>query len=252
MEFALHCFPMTNTAPSSRFQVAEFGALLADPARAGMLLALMDGTIRPAGELGRMAGIAPSTASGHLKKLVEGGLLAVVEQGRHRYFKLADEHVAHLLETLSVGRHAPRIVAHANRDAVVTRARTCYDHLAGRLGVALFERLRDVDGWTLADDAIRLSERGASRLRQVGLLEESAAHPDLPGRACVDWTERRFHLGGPLGAWFAERVFETQWLRRRKTTRALTATATGRDGFSALGVNWDALGDALGDAPGNR
>ena len=232
---------MTPRAPTSRYRVAELGALLADPVRAGMLLALMDGTVRPAGELARIAGVAASTASGHLKKLVDGGLLAVVDQGRHRYFMVADGHVAHLIETLSLGRDAPRFLPGASPGTEMTRARTCYDHLAGRLGVALFERLRGCDAWSLTDDAVRLSEPGARRLRQVGLMTTDTAHPDLPGRVCVDWTERRFHLGGPLGAWLAARVFDVGWLRRRGTDRSLAATTAGRSGLRALGVDWDAL-----------
>ncbi|MDX1432190.1 MAG: winged helix-turn-helix domain-containing protein [Gammaproteobacteria bacterium] len=232
---------MTSRASISRYRVAELGALLADPVRAGMLLALMDGTVRPAGELARMAGVAPSTASGHLKKLVEGGLLAVVDQGRHRYFMVADAHVAHLIETLSLGRDAPRFVAGASPGEDMTRARTCYDHLAGRLGVTLFERLRDFDAWSLTSDAVRLSEVGAKRLRDVGLMSADSPHPDLPGRVCVDWTERRFHLGGPLGAWLAGSVFDAGWLRRRGTDRSLAATSTGRAGLRALGVDWDGL-----------
>lgn len=232
---------MTPTAPAMRYQVAELGALIADPARAGILLALMDGTVRPAGELARMTGIAPSTASGHLKKLVDGGLLAVVNQGRHRYYMVADAHVAHLLETVSAGRRAPAFIPGARPGAPVTRARTCYDHLAGRLGVALFARLRDADAWTLTADAVRLSERGAGRLRAAGLMAADARHPELPGRVCIDWTERRFHLGGPLGAWLARRLFETGWLHRRRTTRALAVTTAGRSGLRTLGVDWDAL-----------
>ena len=234
--------PMTPRAPTSRYRVAELGALLADPVRAGMLLALMDGTVRPAGELARIAGIAPSTASGHLKKLVDGGLLAVIDQGRHRYFMVADAHVAHLLETLSLGRDTPRFVPGASPGTEITRARTCYDHLAGRLGVALFERLRGCDAWSLTDDAVRLSETGARRLLDVGLMTSDTPHPDLPGRVCVDWTERRFHLGGPLGAWLAARVFDVGWLRRRRTDRSLAATTAGRAGLRSLGVDWDALG----------
>ena len=232
---------MTPRAPTSRYRVAELGALLADPVRAGMLLALMDGTVRPAGELARIAGVAPSTASGHLKKLVEGGLLAVVDQGRHRYFMVADAHVAHLLETLSVGRDAPRFVPGALPGDDMTRARTCYDHLAGRLGVALFEQLRDFDAWSLTCDAVRLSESGARRLRDIGLIPTDTPHPDLPGRVCVDWTERRFHLGGPLGAWLTGCVFDAGWLRRRRTDRSLAATSIGRTGLRALGVDWDRL-----------
>jgi len=232
---------MTSRAPTSRYRVAELGALLADPVRAGILLALMDGTVRPAGELARIAGVAPSTASGHLKKLVEGELLAVVNQGRHRYFMVADAHVAHLLETLSIGRAAPGFVPGGSPGAEMTRARTCYDHLAGRLGVALFEQMRGFDAWSLTSDSVRLSEPGAGRLRAVGLMDTDTPHPDLPGRVCVDWTERRFHLGGPLGAWLAGRVFDADWLRRRRSDRSLTATTAGRAGLRALGLEWSSL-----------
>ena len=235
---------MTDRSPISRFRVAEFGALIADPARAGMLLALMDGTVRPAGELARMAGIAASTASGHLKKLVEGGLVTVVDQGRHRYFTLADGHVAHLLETLTVSDKPLRDPVRGHGDPVLIRARTCYDHLAGRLGVALFEQLQNADAWALTGDAVRLSEAGAIQLRKAGLLDEQTPHPDLPGRVCVDWTERRFHLGGALGAWLKDCVFDADWLQRRGKTRALVATTAGREGLLGLGVNWDALSDS--------
>lgn len=235
---------MTGSVPSHRFRVAELGALLADPARAGMLLALLDGSVRPAGELARMAGVAPSTASAHLQKLVAGGLLGVVDQGRHRYFTLADADVAHLLETVAAGRGAAPLAPRAGAGRAVSRARTCYDHLAGRLGVALFARLGDAGAWLLASDAVRLSERGAQRLRRAGLLDEHAPHPERPGRVCVDWTERRFHLGGALGAWLAARVFAAGWLYRRRATRAIAATAAGRGGLRGLGIDWDALDHA--------
>jgi len=188
-----------------------------------------------------MAGVAASTASGHLHKLIAGSLLRVVEQGRHRYYMLADDHVAHLLEILSVGREAPRSMRHANSDAAIATARTCYDHLAGRLGVAPFQALRESESLALSEDAVRLSDKGISQLRCMGLLEANTEDPDLPGRTCVDWTERRVHLGGPLGAWLAERVFAKQWLRRRTTTRAITPTEAARVGLSALGMRWDGL-----------
>lgn len=232
---------MNTTALIERFQVAELGVLLADPARAGILLALIDGTIRPAGELARMAGIAASTGSGHLHKLVASGLVKVVEQGRHRYYMLADDQVAHLLEMLTIERGLPKAIKSANNDAVVGAARTCCDHLAGRLGVAVFKALRESQGFVLTDEAVRLSNNGLAQLQRVGLLDDDAGAPNLPGRTCVDWTERRFHLGGPLGAWLAKQVFDKNWLCRRSTTRAITPTQQGRDGLGALGVNWDRL-----------
>jgi DNA-binding transcriptional ArsR family regulator len=232
---------MNNGAPQTRYHIAEIGTLLSDPARAAILLALMDGTIRPAGELARMAGIAPSTASAHLRKLIEGELLAVVHQGRNRYYRLANDRVAQLIENLSVAGVGAPPSNPWRGDPVMLRARTCYNHLAGALGVALFERIRAADGWALSGDAVHLSEAGSRRLKEVGLLGDGEAVGEIPGRTCVDWSERRFHLGGKLGAWLASRLFEREWLRRRSSNRALTATTAGRKGLRALGLEWDGL-----------
>jgi DNA-binding transcriptional ArsR family regulator len=232
---------MDSNATRSRFQIAELGTLLSDPARAAMLLALMDGTVRPAGELARMAGVAPSTASSHLRKLTESELLAVVNQGRHRYYRLANEQVAHMLESLSVTGVRAGPAPAWRGEAVMLKARTCYDHLAGALGVALFEQIRTVDGWALSQDAVHLSEAGSGRLREVGLLDERDTVDGVPGRVCVDWSERRFHLGGKLGALLASRLFEHRWIRRRPSTRALAVTSAGRQGLRALGIEWDTL-----------
>jgi DNA-binding transcriptional ArsR family regulator len=232
---------MKNGAIQTRYHIAEIGALLSDPGRAAILLALMDGTIRPAGELARMAGVAPSTASAHLKKLTDSELLSAVHQGRNRYYRLADDRVAQLIEDLSVAGVGARPANPWRGDPVMLRARTCYNHLAGALGVALFEKIRAGDGWTLSGDAVLLSDAGSRRLKEVGILDHGEGVGDVPGRTCVDWTERRFHLGGRLGAWLASRLFQREWLRRRASTRALTATSAGRRGLSALGLEWDSL-----------
>lgn len=232
---------MNTGTPQTRYHIAEIGALLSDPARAAILLALMDGTIRPAGELARMAQVAPSTASAHLKKLTDGELLAVVNQGRHRYYRLANDRIAQLIENLSVTPVGASLPNPWRGDPVMLRARTCYDHLAGALGVALFEKIRAADGFVLTGEAVHLNKAGSKQLKQVGLLGDADAVGEIPGRACVDWTERRFHLGGKLGAWMASRLFEREWLRRRSSTRALTATTAGRKGLNALGLEWDGL-----------
>jgi len=232
---------MDSNATRSRFQIAELGSLLSDPARAAMLLVLLDGTVRPAGELARMAGVAPSTASAHLRKLIEGELLAVVDQGRHRYFRLANEQVAQMLEGISVTGVRARPALPWRGDDVMLKARTCYDHLAGALGVALFEQLRAADGWALSEDAVHLSEAGRAKLRGAGLLSANDSVDGVPGRVCVDWSERRFHLGGKLGAWLTSRLFEQKWIRRRASTRALTVTTSGRQRLRSLGVEWDTL-----------
>ena len=224
--------------PVSRYQLAEFGALLAEPARAAIVLALLDSRARPAGELATIAGVAAATASAHLKRLADAGLLSVVGQGRHRYYRLADEDVAHWIETLMLA--APRRIRErsvAYRD--LAAARTCYKHLAGRLGVAVFDRLRGAHALDLESDAVRLNHTGEVLLRKSGLiLDEDASVLALDGRTCVDWTERRFHLSGPLGTLLARRMLDDRWLLRRNGTRAVGISARGREGLRALGVEW--------------
>jgi DNA-binding transcriptional ArsR family regulator len=230
------------SAPVTRYQLAEIGALLADPSRAAILLALMDGSARPAGELSLLAGISPATASAHLRKLCDGGLLDVLVQGRHRYYRLVGEDVAHLVETLALARARPSRVAVASAaDPALMRARTCYQHLAGQLGVAFFERLRAQRGLVLATDAVHLTRRGHKLLAESGLLVDGDAIGKLPGRGCLDWTERRFHLAGPLGTNLTRRLFDAGWLRRRNNTRALGITPRGHSGLAALGLDWEQL-----------
>ena len=224
--------------PVSRYQLAEFGALLAEPARAAIVLALLDSRARPAGELATIAGVAAATASAHLKRLSDAGLLSVVGQGRHRYYRLADEDVAHWIETLMLA--APRRIQErsiADRD--LATARTCYKHLAGKLGVAVFDRLRAAHALDLESDAVRLNRGGEVLLRKSGLiLDEDTDVRSLDGRTCVDWTERRFHLSGPLGTLLARRMLDERWLLRRNGTRAVGISARGREGLRALGVDW--------------
>ena len=228
--------------PINRFQLAELGALLAEPARAAILLALIDGAARPAGELGTLAGVAPATASEHLRRLVEARLLSVLAQGRHRFYRLADEAAARLVETLAMaGRPRPRKAAATAADRALVRARTCYHHLAGQLGVALFNRLCDTDGLALGSDAVRLNRRGQRLLRDGGLLGVDDDLTHLAGRTCLDWTERRFHLAGPLGTQLTRRLLDAGWLRRRHDTRALGISVAGRAGVRALGLDWDRL-----------
>ena len=221
----------------TRYQLAEFGALLAEPARAAIVLALLDSRARPAGELANIAGVGAATASAHLKRLSDAGLLSVVGQGRHRYYRLADEDVAHWVETLMLA--APRRMRErtpADRD--LARARTCYKHLAGRLGVALFDRLGHASGLDLGTDAVRLNPAGESLLRDSGLIANDVDVLRLDGRTCIDWTERRFHLSGPLGTQLARSLLDSRWVLRRADTRALGVTARGRAGLRLLGIEW--------------
>jgi len=233
---------MSASAPITRFQLAEIGALLADPARAGILLALLDGSSRPATELALLAGVAPATASAHLRALVDGGLLVVLPQGRHRYFRIAGDDIAHLLETLAYARSSPRQARRAARDdPALARARSCYRHLAGRLGVALFERLNARGGLAIDSASVRLERPGLALLRDAGLLAAGDVAERLQGRTCLDWTERRFHLGGPLGSHLLQRLLDLRWLRRADDARALELGARGRTGLRALGIDWNRL-----------
>ncbi|KRE94897.1 ArsR family transcriptional regulator [Frateuria sp. Soil773] len=225
--------------PLNRYQLAEIGALLAEPARAAMLLALMDGTTRPAGELARAAGVGAATASAHLKRLLEGGLLGVHAQGRHRYYRLADDEVAALLETLALPRQRPALPAPA-ADPALRRARSCYRHLAGELGVALCGGLLERGYLRTASDGLRLQADGGEALAAAGLAS-STVQPllALRGRGCLDWTERRLHVGGPLGVALTAALLDAGWLRRAPRGRALLPSGDGLRRLAMLGVRLD-------------
>lgn len=228
---------MNDAAPLNRYQLAELGSLLAEPARAAMLLALTDGTSRPAGELAQAAGVTPATASAHLHKLLDGGLLALHTQGRHRYYRLADERVAAMLESLALAR-APALQAlPAKGDVQLRRARCCYRHLAGELGVAFCATLLQRDWLQTGTRGLYLQPMGIEALHSGGLPLADASQ--LYGRSCLDWTERRMHLGGPLGVALTSAMFEAGWLRRLPQGRALRPSAEGLRRLAALGVPLD-------------
>jgi DNA-binding transcriptional ArsR family regulator len=197
--------------------LARVGALLADPSRAAILLALMDGRAHTGSELARHVGIAQSTASEHLSKLLDGRMVAVEAQGRHRYFRLADPSVAGLLETLGMtevpGPPTPR------PPPALAYARTCYDHLAGELAVAIYDGL--VAGGHLVDGEYpALTSSGTSFLAGIGVDLESARSPGRPqARRCLDWTERRHHLAGTAGQALLDALLTNRWVvsgRRRE------------------------------------
>ncbi|MFK2878317.1 ArsR/SmtB family transcription factor [Rhodanobacter hydrolyticus] len=226
-------------AAPTRYQLAEIGSLLADPSRAAILLALVDGRARPAGELARMAGIAPSTASAHLGRLVEGGLLQVLDQGRHRYFRVANDQVVQVLEALPLLRAPQQCLPKSTAGTrPLAFARTCYRHLAGRLGVAFYEALRRQAWIELGEQSVRLTATGTEALQTAGLLPHGAGQA-LAGRGCLDWTERRFHLGGSLGVAITEHLLRRDWLRRHDGSRALLLTPPGRSELRRLGIVLD-------------
>jgi len=226
---------MPHASPTPH-QLAEVGALLAEPARAAMLLALVDGTARPAGELAQAAGVGAPTASAHLKRLLEGGLLAVQVQGRHRYYRLAGDEVASWLEALALPRR-PTTLAPPTADAALRRARSCYRHLAGQLGVAWCAALLERDYLRTTSDGLLLRPAASALLAEAGLDPRATARlPALRGRACLDWTERRLHLGGPLGVALTGAMLEAGWLRHAKHGRALLPSVEGLRRFATLGV----------------
>jgi len=212
--------------------LAGLAALIADPARARMLMSLMGGTALTATELALEARIAPSTASAHLAKLTEGEILAIEKQGRHRYFRLFDAEIASMLEDLTevASRRGPRRRT-GPTDPAMRVARVCYDHLAGERGVWLLERLHDRK--ILANGNV--SREGRTFFEQFGIdLEELAKSRRAFSRTCLDWSERRHHLGGALGAAILDRIFALRWARRESDGRAVIFSANGERAFRAL------------------
>src|SRR5215510_11070865 len=214
-------------------RIAATAALLGDPARANILAALLDGRALTAKELAYAAHVTPQTASGHLAKLSDGGLLTAEKQGRHRYYRIASPLVGQMLEGVMAvaGPEPVRATTWRGGEALRT-ARTCYDHLAGRLGVALADALCDRGHVVLGTDGGELTETGQRFLDGFG------ASP-APGRRvfcrpCLDWSERRPHLGGRVGAALACRCFELGWIARQRDTRAVAITAAGHRGFGEM------------------
>jgi len=209
--------------------IAAPASLIGDPTRATFLLALSQGHSLPASELARRAHVTPSTASIQLAKLVEGGLLTVERNGRHRYYGLSDPNVATAIESLAV--IAPRRPASSLKQARIgsdlQAARTCYDHLAGVLGVTLFESLQRQ---RLLTAELAPTRRGAKRFGELGIDVVELARRRRPfAKRCLDWTERRHHLAGSLGAALAARCFELGWIERLPASRAVRVTEEGRD-----------------------
>ena len=229
--------------------LAETASAIGDPARAAMLSALLDGRALTAGELAGIAGITPQTASAHLARLAEAGLLAVARQGRHRYHRLASPAVARLLEDLSLIAAPPRRPATGPRDAAMRLARTCYDHLAGRLAVALAASM-SARGWIeLDDEACAVTAEGGAALARLGIGPPSTRHR-LFCRPCLDWSERRPHLAGALGAALCAHCLDQGWVRRRESGRALLVTPEGWRGFAdAFGVTPDSVAVSGPDRP---
>ncbi|NGO70491.1 ArsR/SmtB family transcription factor [Streptomyces boncukensis] len=232
---------MTDPDPD----LAAVAALFADRTRAAICLALLDGRAWTANELARHAGVAASTATGHLNLLVGAGVLAEVRQGRHRYVRLSGPRYAELIEALSAAAPhppaaPPRSLSAAGRRQALARARTCYDHLAGTLAVDLADAMtaRGLLDW---EGGLRLTRDGAAWLDGLGVaLPAGSRRPAV--RACLDWTERRAHLAGAVGAALCRHAFDAGWVTRIGSTRAVALTEAGRE----------ALGEHLGMPAGGQ
>jgi len=215
--------------------IAEVADLIGDVARANILLALMDGRALTAGELGKHALVSAATTSGHLAKLLEGRLVAVERQGRHRYYRLARPEIAAAIEALMAvavdgpRRHHPT----GPKDAALRNARTCYDHLAGRLGVGIADALTEAGHVELSEGAGRVTDGGRRFLADFGVdLGEPGGSKRPLCRACLDWSERRPHLAGRLGAAILDRALALDWLAREPGSRAIRVTGAGRKGLA--------------------
>ncbi|MFI2434043.1 ArsR/SmtB family transcription factor [Streptomyces sp. NPDC018693] len=228
---------MTSRDPRAA-GLAALAGLFADETRAGCLLALLDGRAWTAGELARHAGVAASTLSEHLGKLVAGGLLAEERQGRHRYVRLAGPRAAQLVEDLAAhvtpdpAAVRPRTLRASSADSAMARGRTCYDHLAGRLGIALTDAFTG-RGLLGQDTGFALTDAGLRWFATAGVpLDRSARRP--LARACLDWTERRPHLAGVAGAALCRHALDAGWCVRIGTERAVRVTATGERALAEL------------------
>ena len=212
--------------------IAESAALIGDPARANMLASLMDGRALTVSELAEAAGVALPTASGHLSRLAAAGLVAARSQGRHRYFALTGGDVAQALEALmTLAQRTGAVRTRAGpHDEALRAARICYDHMAGRIGVELLDAARS-RGLLAGTDTLALTAKGAGVFAGLGIDADSLAAGRRPlCRTCLDWSERRLHLAGALGAALLARLETLGWVRR-ETGRVLTFPG---DGLAAV------------------
>jgi DNA-binding transcriptional ArsR family regulator len=217
--------------------IASVAALLADPTRATMLLALSDGRAFTASELAKSARVAPSTASEHLGRLVDAELLVVAKQGRHRFYHLADPTIVEIMEGLARLAHQVKIrtLSESEHAKALHRARLCYHHLAGTLGVLLTEALVERQILHVADAGYVLEEEGIAWLHTFGIASEPLKKRGLffvPWH--IDWSERKHHVAGALGAALAGRLFELQWLARHPSSRAVRLTTNGKTGMEQV------------------
>lgn len=229
--------------------IVEVASLIGDESRAAMLMCLLSGKALTASELARAAGVTPQTASSHLLKMLEGGLLLHESYGRHRYFRLATPEVGHALEALStIARPKPiRSLRESDQSKALHFARTCYDHIAGEVGVTLTDRTLELGLILKKERDFVITADGARWFLDFGInLDEIRRRRRHFARRCLDWSERRYHLAGALGAAFMNRLFELGWIERASEVRALRITPVGYMEFE------DKLGVSFARHPPNR
>jgi DNA-binding transcriptional ArsR family regulator len=216
--------------------ISRIAALLGDPARANVLMSLMGGKALTVTELAQEAGVTLQTTSSHLAKLEAGGLLRQRKQGRHRYYELAGDHVAEVLEALlglaaSQGHLRTRT---GPRDEALRRARVCYNHLAGEAGIQMYDSLIERGFLRIGRGGLTLTDAGRAFVVDLGLDLDALDHGRSPlCRECLDWSERRSHLAGRLGRAFFQRMLDAGWARREGGSRAVTFTPVGETCFAA-------------------
>ena len=217
--------------------IARIGALLGDTARADALTALMADRALTATELAAIAGVTKQTMSAHLSKLVAAALVTVDQQGRHRYFRLADQDVGDLLESMmgvAFRTGAVRLVS-SPREPALRKARVCYDHLAGELGVLAYESLLRDDLLAMSRQGLRPTVAGSRWFKNAGIDTDLAEQQRRTYcRPCMDWSERRFHLAGSLGAALLSRVCDLGWAKREKASRVIRFTVSGERRFREM------------------
>lgn len=220
--------------------LAQAAQVIGDQARAAMLVELMDGRALTSGELAQVAGVAPSTASGHLSVLLSAGLLVVIQQGRHRYYRIATPAIGGMIETmmgvtaLTTAQGARRQVLTGPRDEAMRLARTCYDHLAGKVAVSIVDAMAQKGRLVLDAEGAVLTQSGIEFLSSIGAdVEHAAGHPGASSfvrscRPCLDWSERRPHIGGAVGATIYQAFLAQGWMHAGKKSRAVTITPRGK------------------------
>lgn len=218
--------------------ITVIASLIADPSRAIFLSSLLDGRALPAGELAHMASVTPQTASSHLAKLVEGGLLEVEQQGRHRYYRLANKEIANLIETMASIAPPVQIRSLKQSDQLqqLSYARTCYGHLAGKLGISLCEALIQKGYLSEPEEAhskdYQVTEKGIQWFTTFGIkLQMQPGSRRAIARKCLDWSERRHHLSGMLGEQLRHRLSELDWIRQKTGSRSVEVTEAGKKGL---------------------